>query len=81
MKEPNPKTDSQCGHEYIISFFIVPYTSLCIPFVTSGDSLFVFSKVIDCLQYGHFAICLSLLCVFLSLTPLNRLIPKLNGAG
>ncbi|MCJ7507354.1 MAG: hypothetical protein MUO85_01320 [candidate division Zixibacteria bacterium] len=60
MKKPNPKTDSQCGHEYIISFFTMPDTSLCISSVNSADSLLVFSKVTACLQYGHFAICLSL---------------------
>ena len=60
MKKPNPRTDSQCGHEYMISFFTTPDTSLCTSSVNSPDSLLVFSKVISCLQYGHFAICFSL---------------------
>jgi len=27
-KNPNPKTDSQCGQEYMTSFLIIPITSL-----------------------------------------------------
>jgi hypothetical protein len=33
----------------------------------------VFSKVIDCLQYGHFAICFSLICGIIGLKISNRL--------
>ena len=59
MKDPNPRTDSQCGHEYMISFLTIPDTSLCTSSETAADSRLVFSKVIACLQYGHFAICSS----------------------
>jgi hypothetical protein len=33
---------------------------LCTSSLKSPDSLLVFSKVISCLQYGHFDICFSL---------------------
>jgi len=57
MKKPNPKTEPQYGHEYIISFFTIPETSLCTSSVTSDDSLLVFSNDRACLQYEHLAIC------------------------
>jgi proteasome assembly chaperone (PAC2) family protein len=41
---------------------------LCTSSVNSPDSLLVFSKVIACLQYGHFAICYSLISVMSDLT-------------
>ena len=59
MKKPKPSIESQCGHEYIISFFTTPEISLCTSSVNSADSLLVFSKERTCLQYGHFAICTS----------------------
>jgi len=71
MKKPNPRTDSQCGQEYMISFFTNPDTSLCTSSVDSADSLVVFSKVIACLQYGHFGICFSL-CVECSACRFNH---------
>jgi len=58
-KAKNLVIRSQCGHEYIISFFTTPEISLCTSSVNSADSLLVFSKERTCLQYGHFAICTS----------------------
>ena len=40
-KNPNPRIESQCGQEYMISFFIAPETSRSTPSgtETSADSL------------------------------------------
>jgi hypothetical protein len=56
-KNPNPRIESQCGQEYMISFLMMPETSRSTLSGTdvSTNSLCVLSSVTTCLQCGHLA--------------------------